>query len=1179
MRSTERGMVSRFFPPLQRNYMKTIKKIGIACGVFFLVVIAGGLLLEFVIDLTPYLPQVTRPLSNALHRNVEIGKLSHTILRGPGASLQQVTVFEPDQKTVWASAAEIMAKLRLLPLLSKRIEVVQIALTQPNVVLKRGKNGLWNIADFIGQQADAAESPMAAKATPVPKQPADSEQPPSQTTKTPANAPSPQTPAVGSTLAIDAIQLSRGTIRVIDEMTDVTTEISNVNATVKGVSVNAPIRFDISADLQGRTLGQIHSTGKISQIPANGTVQNAEMDVTTTLKDIDLAHFQPYLQFAHLQKEAPLGKLNATLQLAGSLDKQITSTGNVSVDDVRVDVSGNVAQAATNPALDLTISSKEFSWENVIQLLPPNAAKPLQDLGLTGKGTLNVQPKGALDQLAISGEFDLSQSGMRASNVFAKPAALAAMLKFDMTLMQDAVDIKMFNVSIGNVTLSATGTVSRFSKPIFDMQITSTPFPLPDMLALFPVIAELKQNGQPALKTDGMASLTAGIKGAADDLNINATVNLDQGAVAYADFFQKAAAIPGNIAAEVRLKKDSVSINRAVVNLGEFQLTAHGEVNHFNEPELDIAVETNLFDLAAMFGHFPMLTAQVPKELRLDGLGKIAVKSVGSVKNLAISGMVDMTKGEILFGDVFNKPKDIPGSIEFDTTITPDSVALKQVQINLNDVLFDVTGAISGLKQKAMLDIRLKSNQFALNQLLPFSGLEMHPTGITEFSMQVKGAVADFTPDSIVALDLRCQDVGLLLPAFGKPVNHLNLVAALRGQTLSLKQLSASIGESSLKGDATILDPFTTPDVAFALESDYLNADEFLKAAPDAHTPQARFYRSGSRSPFRVVAETTVTSPPVTVANHQEWPLSHLKARGTLSIKHGIVKQVEFANLRSDVMFANQVLNLENMLFELYDGTYQGRVKFDLSAPTPTYEFESKLMDVDANRLLTASVSAKDIVYGLLFANAAIAGKGFSAEQLAQHLSGSGTIAIGAGKFTSFNIWPDIAQIFELLGTVGNSDALLKIGSDIGQFPAETNFSRFEATFNLEEGKGGHSEVLLEVPEQEMHIALLMNGEFGLDLSLDLLGKIRFAPESKYYNDIKKAFRDFEQDDGSIELPFPIPIGGTLLKPTINMKTAQKSLQKFAEKMARQAVTSEVGKQVEKELGKAGKDLLKQIFK
>ena len=121
--------------------------------------------------------------------------------------------------------------------------------------------------------------------------------------------------------------------------------------------------------------------------------------------------------------------------------------------------------------------------------------------------------------------------------------------------------------------------------------------------------------------------------------------------------------------------------------------------------------------------------------------------------------------------------------------------------------------------------------------------------------------------------------------------------------------------------------------------------------------------------------------------------------------------------------------------------------------------------------------------------------------------------------------------------------------------------------------------MLLEVPEQDMHVALLMNGEFGLDLSLDLFGKIRFMPESKYYQDMRKMFRDFEQEDGSIELPFPIPIGGTLLKPEIDLKTAQKSLRKFAEEMAKQAAKSEITDQIEKELGKTGKDLLQQIFK
>jgi hypothetical protein len=104
--------------------------------------------------------------------------------------------------------------------------------------------------------------------------------------------------------------------------------------------------------------------------------------------------------------------------------------------------------------------------------------------------------------------------------------------------------------------------------------------------------------------------------------------------------------------------------------------------------------------------------------------------------------------------------------------------------------------------------------------------------------------------------------------------------------------------------------------------------------------------------------------------------------------------------------------------------------------------------------------------------------------------------------------------------------------------------------------------MILEIPEQDVHIALLLDGKFGLDTTLDFMGKVRFAPESKYYKDIEKNFRDFKQDDGSIELPFPIPIGGTLLKPEISMQSVQKSITTFAKEMAKQAVKKEVEKQV-----------------
>ena len=146
-----------------------------------------------------------------------------------------------------------------------------------------------------------------------------------------------------------------------------------------------------------------------------------------------------------------------------------------------------------------------------------------------------------------------------------------------------------------------------------------------------------------------------------------------------------------------------------------------------------------------------------------------------------------------------------------------------------------------------------------------------------------------------------------------------------------------------------------------------------------------------------------------------------------------------------------------------------------------------------------------------------------------------------------------------------------RLGDDLSRFPEETHFSRFEGSFDLRDGKAGSSDLMLEILEHDMYLTLLLNGEFGLDTSLDFTGKMRFARESKYYNDMKKYFADFQQPDGSVELPFPIPIGGTLLKPQINMQSVQKSMTKFATEMAKQAAKSQIEE--------AAKDLLRDLFK
>ncbi len=101
----------------------------------------------------------------------------------------------------------------------------------------------------------------------------------------------------------------------------------------------------------------------------------------------------------------------------------------------------------------------------------------------------------------------------------------------------------------------------------------------------------------------------------------------------------------------------------------------------------------------------------------------------------------------------------------------------------------------------------------------------------------------------------------------------------------------------------------------------------------------------------------------------------------------------------------------------------------------------------------------------------------------------------------------------------------------------------------------------------------------GLDTTLDFVGTIRFDPQFKYHKDLKKYFHDFLRDDGSIELPLPIPIGGTLLEPAINLQSIQKNFVKLGGEIAKQSLKSQLEKGAKSELEKSGRSLLKDLFK
>lgn len=1051
-----------------------MKKLAIAFGILGGLVVAAVLAVEFLVDLNAFRPQIITPMEAALNRDVELGDVSLSLFQR-GAKVSNITIFEPEHSDVFVQVKDIVAQVKLLPLLSQKVEVAKIVVDQPSVNITRHADGGWNFDDLIGQPAAATPADTEPAANPAEQEnpaPASEPESPDGTASVPSDEaspdsePRPTTPAASplSQFTLDTFQLRKGAVTLVDNSVNMTTALTDINADVTGFAANSPLTFDLSASLNDGQYGRISTSGQVGPLPADMNLTALDMDIRAALEDIDLSHFQAYYKQGEEAALRTTEKLNATMTLSGALNTLLASNGNVSVGDVTMDVSGTVEQASSSPKVDLTVSLPNVPWEKVLELLPPDVSAALDGLDISGLGDMTIQPKGTLDQLVVAGEFDLSQAGLTYQTLFSKPEATTMSLSFNTTITaMNAVEISALTLTLGDLELNLSGSVKNFTAPELDMRLSSNAFALEPLMALFPDITTPADPDAPALALKGNGQLEATVTGSLDDL--------------------------------------------------------------------------------------------------------------------AVSGVVDMSKADIAYGDAFSKPADMPGTLEFDAGLKEmDAVEVRKVRLNLNDVILDITGMITNLKQDAMLDLRITSNRFALNQIAPFTaGLGVAPSGTTELDLAVATSVKNIDLANLVTGSLRLTDAGIAAPQLPKPVSNVNALVSIDGDVVTLDDFSAVMGASSVTGQATVANLFETPEITFTLHAPVLNVDELVPPAEQAASarprdavvdlrPFRRQRRAGMAQPsaFAFAAASTASEAPLIPPIARQ-----LTTTGTLTIDQGVAKNVHFANLTADVDLRSGVLTIDDLLVDLYDGTYEGDITLDMTKPDPMYAVQSKLVHVDSNPALKDTTSLADVVYGFLFADASIQGQGFTMDKIAQTLAGEGAFTIEEGKIATLDLWTEMAAVFQTLGTLAQVNELTKIGKELAAFPAETQFSRLAGSFRLQQGEAGSSDLIMEIPQNNLHVALLLEGSLGLDTALDFLGKIRFAPESKYYADLERSFRNFKQPDGSIELPFPIPIGGTLLEPEFNRKSLQQSLANVGKEMAKQAVKQELENQALKLLQQA----------
>jgi AsmA protein len=408
------------------------KKIRATVGAVVAVLVILALAVPFFINVDQFRPRVQNQLSLALGRQVQIGKLSLSLLRGELGAANIAIADDPAFSNVpFVRARALHVGVEVMPLIfSRTVNVRSLTLTEPQVSLLRSANGRWNFST-VGQSAAQRSAPSKAS----------------------ANSPGSANPAV----TVQQLKVENGRIAVGSAGKRPQT-YEAVNLTAKNLSYTTSFPFTLEMKTPGGGALQMQGTaGPLDQQDASQTPFQAKV----SLKQFDLAHS------GIVDPSAGLGGLLDYSGTATSNGKRLQSAGEIRAERLRlvrngspasqpvtlayasdydlrsqagrltrgdlhtgrstVGVNGTYDLRGVSPLLHLRVNGSNLPVEDLEGLLPAIGVVLPAGSSLKG-GTLSTRlaADGPVDRLVTSGNMNLANARLAGFSLAAKLAALKA---------------------------------------------------------------------------------------------------------------------------------------------------------------------------------------------------------------------------------------------------------------------------------------------------------------------------------------------------------------------------------------------------------------------------------------------------------------------------------------------------------------------------------------------------------------------------------------------------------------------------------------------------------------------------------------------------------------------------------------------------------------------------------
>lgn len=380
-------------------------KVLFGIAIIVLLLLGAGLSLPFLIDLNKYQDRYRPHIEDALNRKISLQDIRLTIWPRVGARVGGFTVQDDPafRSGPFASLSSLDVGVKLLPLLGGRIEVEELTLRDPVIVVLKNKAGVMNIST-LGSQAPAAPKP-----------------------KTPPGEPAGGPLRALALLAVEKVSIDGGKLTYRDESQPIPLEYAihdleflltsvhlgdtpRLHATAVVQPFNLPVRLDGALGPLTETLDVKHfafdlGLGRIP-LSAKGGAMGGDLDITVSSPLINTADIPMALP---LTKPVQVKDLHVTAHVDYGQTTGSTFLDTMEVKDVGMAlVMGqsvvNLKGTAARGMAHITAASSHVNSADLPITLP--LVKPVEIKNLHLSARAKYPPKEAASPLELADVTD-----------------------------------------------------------------------------------------------------------------------------------------------------------------------------------------------------------------------------------------------------------------------------------------------------------------------------------------------------------------------------------------------------------------------------------------------------------------------------------------------------------------------------------------------------------------------------------------------------------------------------------------------------------------------------------------------------------------------------------------------------------------------------------------------------